>query len=164
MPDPGLERRRLSHSLTLLYRIILPVGFGTFVIGLGLRLWRDAAGGAPWQPLLLIFSVLLSVLAYLVWSGRRISYVWLVGDALEVIGPVSVRLPLARIAKMRQSSLGRGTPLFILRVDPPIDGRIETIRFIPRTDSWHTGKARGVWKDLQTAIDAAGGAQASRSR
>lgn len=164
MPDPGPERRRLSHSLTLLYRVILPVGFGTFFINFGLRLWRDAGSGAPWQPSLIIFSFLLAVLAYFVWSGRRLSYVWLVGDALEVIGPVSVRLPLSRIAKVRQSSLGRGTPMFVLTVEPPIDGRIETIRFIPRTDSWHSRKALGTWKALKTGIEAARGAQASRFR
>ncbi|HWZ58699.1 MAG TPA: hypothetical protein VNW46_06935 [Gemmatimonadaceae bacterium] len=136
-------------------RTVFPIGIAVFVAIQVMRFWRDSRS-APQSPALLFpFAVWIALLVFVTWNGHRLSSVWLVGDTLEVTGPASLRVPLSQVRSLRAALLDyRGTPLFILSLDPPI-GNTEKIRFIPRSDSWHSSKARVVQKTLRTRIDAA---------
>jgi hypothetical protein len=154
----ALERERLSSAMTPIYRTIFPIGIAVVGAIFVMRFWRDSRSTPPSPALLFPLGVWLALLAYITWSGHRLSTVWLDGDTLEVTGPASFRVPLSQVKSVRASSLGRGTPLFILVLDPPI-GTTEKIRFIPRGDSWHSSKAHAVRKTLRTRMSAASAAR-----
>jgi hypothetical protein len=150
-----LERERLSSRVTPILRTALPIGIAVVIVICAIQFWRDSRSGPPSPALLFPFAVLIALLTFATWNGHRLSTVWLVGDTLEVTGPASLRVPLSQVRSLRAALLDyRGTPLFILSLDPPI-GNTEKIRFIPRTDSWHSSKARTVQKTLRTRMNAA---------
>jgi hypothetical protein len=148
------ERERVSSGFTPILTTVLPFGLCVVAAFFVARFWRDARSGLP-LGLLFPVAAFVVLFAYMTWSGHRLCTVWLVGDTLEVTGPVSLRIPLSQVRSLRVTALDyRGTPLFILTLDPPI-GNTEKIRFIPRTDSWHSSKSHTVQQTLRTRMNAA---------
>jgi hypothetical protein len=129
--------------------VILVIVFGSMAF---------ASGG----HLGLLWIGLPGVFAYVFWSGRRLSDVWLDGDVLQVKGPGgSFRVPLADVLMLASESYGRSRAI-VLGLDHPV-GKVKEVRFVPEYDWVVFGPSPvdSMEKDLQARIHAARAARQS---
>jgi hypothetical protein len=142
--------KQLSSRTTFWYRQAQPVMWGVF--GIGLVVGTHGRLGLLW-------IAYPCILAYTIWFARRLSDVWLDGDALQVRGPGgTLRVPLDEVLVLEGSEENswRRPRVIVLGLDHPV-GKIDRVVFVPEGEwvAFGPSPADTLEKDLRARIHAA---------